>query len=59
VLFGTTVPFSASQLASLYPSHFQFVFRYALATLNDLFHGYLVPADAAELFRAAATSNVG
>ena len=24
-LFGTTVPFSASQLASLYPSHWQFV----------------------------------
>jgi hypothetical protein len=58
-LFGTTVPFSASQLASLYPSHFQFVFHYALATLYSLLHGYLVPADAVELFRAAAASDIG
>jgi hypothetical protein len=58
-LFGTTVPFTASQLKALYPSHSQFVLRYGLATLKDLLHGYLVPADAAELFHAAATSNIG
>ena len=26
---------------------------------TDLLHGYLVPADAVELFRAAATSDIG
>ncbi|MGO8860629.1 MAG: alpha/beta hydrolase domain-containing protein [Acidimicrobiales bacterium] len=58
-LFGTTVPFGASQLATLYPSHAQFVFKWDLATLRDLRAGYLVPADAVELANSAATSTIG
>jgi hypothetical protein len=59
VLFGTTVPFSASQLASLYPTHYQFVSTWGLATLKDLKTGYLVPADAVELINSAAISQIG
>ncbi len=58
-LFGTTVPFTASQLAALYPTHGEFVRQWDLATLRDLLHGYLVLPDAIELARAAASSTVG
>jgi Alpha/beta hydrolase domain len=58
-LFGTTVPFSSSQLASLYPTHYQFVSAWGLATLKDLRAGYLVPADAVELINSAAVSQIG
>ncbi len=58
-LFGTTVPFSASQLASLYPTHWQFVSKWGVATLKDLKAGYLVPADAVELINSAAVSQIG
>jgi hypothetical protein len=59
VLFGTTVPFTTSQLATLYPTHGAFVLKWDLATLKDTFHGYLTPADALELARSAASSTVG
>jgi hypothetical protein len=58
-LFGTTVPFSASHLASLYKNHGQFVSQWALATLKDTFHGYLLPPDALELIISAASSQIG
>lgn len=58
-LFGTTVPFSSSQLATLYPSHTAFVFRWTLATVFDAFHGYLVPQDAVELINSALASHIG
>jgi Alpha/beta hydrolase domain len=58
-LFGTTVPFSSSQLAGLYPTHYQFVSTWGLATLKDLRAGYLVPADAVELINSAAVSTIG
>jgi hypothetical protein len=58
-LFGTTVPFSASKLASLYPSHFQFVLKWDTATVKDALHGYLLPADAFELANSAANSQIG
>ena len=35
-LFGRTIPFSATQLAALYPTHAQFVLQWDLATLSDL-----------------------
>ena len=43
----------------LYPTHGQFVLKWDLATLRDMFHGYLLLPDALELARAAASSNVG
>ena len=58
-LFGTTVPFTSSQLTALYHSHAAFVLKWDLSTIKDLFAGYLVPADAVELMKSAASSNIG
>jgi hypothetical protein len=58
-LFGTTVPFSASHLSSLYKNHGQFVSKWAQATENDVAAGYLLPADAVELINSAAASQIG
>ncbi len=58
-LFGTTVPFSTSQLTALYHSHAGFVLKWDLSTIKDLFAGYLVPADAVELMKSAASSQIG
>ncbi|MFJ9898445.1 alpha/beta hydrolase domain-containing protein [Streptomyces sp. NPDC091280] len=58
-LFGTTVPFSAAKLAELYPSHAQFVANWAASTTRAALAGYIRPADAAALVKAAATSTVG
>ena len=56
---GPPSPCTSSQLAALYPTHGQFVLKWDLATLRDMFHGYLLWPDALELARAAASSNVG
>ena len=58
-IFGRTLPFSAAQLASLYPTHAQFVLQWDLVTLKDLLSGFLLPADALELDNAALVSNIG
>jgi hypothetical protein len=58
-LFGTTVPFSAAKLAALYPTHPQFVSRWAKATARATAAGHIRPADAAALVAAAAGSTVG
>ncbi len=58
-LFGSTVPFTSSQLAGLYNSHRQFVFDWARATLKDVRQGYLLPADAVQLIQSAAASQIG
>jgi len=58
-LFGSTIPFSQGQLASLYPTHAQFVAQWDQATLLDLLAGYLLPADAVELDNSALVSDIG
>ena len=58
-IFGRTIPFSPSQLASLYKNHGQFVSQWVHATQNDVKAGYLLPADAPELKVSAATSQIG
>jgi hypothetical protein len=58
-LFGTTVPFSATQLAGLYPSHGQFVSAWARAIRRDRQDGFLLPADGVELLHSAAVSPIG
>jgi hypothetical protein len=58
-LFGSTVPFTPSQLAALYRSHGEFVARYSFATLNAVVHRYLLLPDAVELVKAAAQSQIG
>jgi len=52
LLFGTTVPLSASQLDALYPSHAQFIEQWTLANVEDVWAGYLVPQDAGELINS-------
>ena len=58
-LFGTTTPFDSAKLAALYPTHAQFVSRWAAATRRGAASGFITPADAAELVEAAATSGIG
>jgi hypothetical protein len=58
ILFGSTVPFSAAHLASLYKSHRQFVVAWSGAIRRDRADGFLLPADAAELLHSAVVSNV-
>jgi hypothetical protein len=58
-LFGRTIPFSAEELAMLYPTHAQFVADWDLVTLFDVLDGYILPLDGAELDNAALLSNIG
>ncbi len=58
-LFGTTVPLSTATLAALYPTHAQFVLKWAADTIADARAGFIRPADAAELISAAARSGIG
>jgi hypothetical protein len=58
-LFGTTTPFTGAKLATLYPSHAQFVRQWTANTVATVVAGYLRPADAAALITAATTSNIG
>ena len=59
LLFGTTTPFSAAKLAALYPSHGQFVARWAAATGRAVAAGFIRAADGVELVQAAAKSGIG
>jgi hypothetical protein len=58
-LFGTTVPFGASQMAALYPNHGQFVSQWAHAVNADVNGGFLLQPDATELKGSAASSLIG
>jgi hypothetical protein len=58
-LFGSTVPFTATQLATTYPNHGQFVSAWAQATQNDVKSGFLLQPDAVELKGSAAASRIG
>jgi hypothetical protein len=58
ILFGSTVPYSAAHLASLYKTHGQFVAAWARAVRSDRANGFLLPADAAELLHSAVVSEV-
>ena len=58
-LFGTTVPFSPSQLSALYKNHGQYVSQFGRAAEQDVKAGYLLAPDATELKNAAASSHIG
>ncbi|WP_232838730.1 alpha/beta hydrolase domain-containing protein [Streptomyces geranii] len=58
-LFGTTTPFSAEKLAALYPTHTEFVTRWTTSTARSTAAGFIRPADAIELIRAARDSDIG
>jgi hypothetical protein len=58
-LFGSTTPFSAAEVAALYPTHADFVNAWAVSIYANLFGGYLLPEDAPELYNAAVMSTIG
>jgi Alpha/beta hydrolase domain len=58
-LFGTTVPFTPSQLAALYENHGEFVSASVQATESARNAGFLVEADAEEIQSAAVHSDIG
>jgi hypothetical protein len=58
-IFGSSTPFTAARLASLYPSHADFVRKWDAATTAAVKAGYFLPADAKGLEQAARDSNVG
>jgi hypothetical protein len=58
-LFGSTVPFSATQLHSLYKNHAAFVTQWDQSVQRDIAGGFLLGPDAAELRVSARLSRVG
>jgi hypothetical protein len=58
-LFGQTIPFTAAEIAALYPNHLSYVIPFALDGLGAIQSRFLLPEDAFALFRAAALSNIG
>ena len=58
-IFGTTVPLSAAQLTTLYPTHADFEKKWDAATATDVHEGYLLEPDARTLDKVAAASKVG
>jgi hypothetical protein len=58
-LFGSTVPFSQAQMASLYKNHGKFVSGWSNDSANLVKAGFLRPADADELVASAAMSQIG
>jgi hypothetical protein len=59
VLFGTTVPLTADQMAALYPDHEAFVDAWTDATRAARAAGFVVHADELELINAGAQSDIG
>ena len=57
-LFGSTTPFTPTQLAALYPTHEDFVRAWTVALFTNVAKGYLLPEDATELYNAAAASTI-
>ncbi len=57
-LFGSTVPFERAVLASLYPTHADYVSKFDQATRRAVTAGFILPADASELEAAASASSV-
>ena len=58
-LFGSTVPFSPSQVELLHANHGEFVSAWTQATKSAREAGFLVAADAKELVSAAVQSDIG
>jgi hypothetical protein len=57
-LFGQTTPFSATALASLYPTHGVYVEKFERATDRAQDRGFLLPVDASEIEAAARTAPI-
>jgi hypothetical protein len=58
-IFGETVPFTADELAALYPNHGRFVASYTTASWKAVRSQFLLLPDAVHLVEAAARSDIG
>lgn len=58
-LFGTTTPFTATKLDSLYPKHGKFVSQWGQSVNDGVAGGFILPEDADVLKSAAAESGIG
>ena len=58
-LFGTTVPFDAATLASLYPSHEEYVKAIVRSARKTAKAGFITRIDTTAIKAAAAASNIG
>lgn len=58
-LFGTTTPFDAPTLATLYPSHAGYVAAVLDAARKAVHGGFILKADRPAIATAAMASNVG
>ena len=57
-LFGSTTPFTPAQLATLYPTHQDFVTKWAASLFVNTLNGFLLPEDVGELYSAAAAAPI-
>ncbi len=57
-LFGTTVKFDAATLKALYPTHAAYVRAVDRATARAVHEGFVQPADAVSIHRAAVHSHI-
>lgn len=57
-LFGSTTPFTSSQLLALYPTHDAFVAAWSSSLSAAVAAGFILPADQPELLAAAQTSTI-
>ncbi len=57
-LFGRTIPLTSEQLLALYPTHSDFVTKWLGAIYVGVANGFLLPADAGELYAAANGSTI-
>jgi hypothetical protein len=57
-LFGSTTPLTSEQLLALYPTHDDFVTKWLGAIYSGVANGFLLPADAGELYAAANGSTI-
>lgn len=58
-LFGTTVPFDGATVASLYPSHADYVSKVKASLKKAVGAGYVLKTDAAAIKAAAQASSIG
>jgi hypothetical protein len=59
MLLGSTSPFSAAKLASLYPTHQSYVQQVTAAAKADARRGYLLPADVHAIIARAKAAKIG
>jgi hypothetical protein len=58
-LYGQTIPFTAAQIAALYPDHGSYVSKYKHAANDAVKQGFLLKSAAQKLTTAAAHSDIG